>query len=47
MRLTEPRPKTWLGAVPKMMRLMTAIVLLNGSLTNSCRTTGAFACTGS
>ena len=36
MRLTEPRPKTWLGAVPKMTRLMTAIVLLNGSLTNSC-----------
>src|SRR5689334_15856225 len=41
MRLTEPKPKTWLGAVPKLTRLMTAIVLLNGSLTNSCRTTGA------
>src|SRR5262245_40591886 len=39
MRLTEPKPKTWLGAVPKLTRLIMAIVLLNGSLTNSCRTT--------
>ena len=36
MRVTEPGPKTWFGAVPKITRLMTAIVLLNGSLTNSC-----------
>src|SRR5215467_15627348 len=39
MRLTEPRPKTWSGAVPEMTRLMTAIVLEKGSLTNSWRTT--------
>src|SRR5271170_3257326 len=36
IRLTEPRPKTWLGAVPKIVRLTTAIVLLKGSLTNNC-----------
>src|SRR2546421_11943372 len=36
MRLTESRPKTWLGALPKTARLTTAIVLLNGSLINSC-----------
>lgn len=36
MRLTEFRPKTWLGAIPKTARLTTAIVLLNGSLINSC-----------
>src|SRR6266571_1885011 len=37
MRVTESRPKTWLGALPKTTRLTTAIVLLNGSLTNSCQ----------
>src|SRR5260370_23694111 len=36
MRLIEAGPKTRLGAVPKTTRLTTAIVLLNGSLTNSC-----------
>src|SRR4029077_4324743 len=36
MRLTELGPKTWLGAVPDTTRLMMAIVLLNGSLTNNC-----------
>src|SRR5260370_4561323 len=38
IRLTEPRPKTWFGAVPTTTRLTTAMELLNGSLTNSCRT---------
>src|SRR5262252_3838495 len=41
MRVTEPgpgaRPKTWLPTGPNTTRLMTAIVLLNGSLTNSCQ----------
>src|SRR6266481_4346161 len=32
MRVTESKPKTWLGALPK-----TTSVLLNGSLTNSCQ----------
>src|SRR5262249_58673548 len=39
MRVTEPRLNT-VGLVTSMTRLMTAIVLENGSLTNSCRTTG-------
>jgi hypothetical protein len=34
--ITEPRPKTSLGWMPWITRLTTAIVLLNGSLTNSC-----------
>src|SRR5258707_15029903 len=37
IRLTEPRPKAWFGAVPTTTRLTTAMELLNGSLTNSCR----------